>query len=457
MGTTPHYGLNTMGPNAHFSDDGYKYVDADRRLLDVLAYLGAEGHHHTGAAGESGTPVAPTLALSESVGSLPGGTRLYYKVTLVDPSGIESAGSAEAWIDTPDVVAPPAAPSLIVEPGGTLQPGSFYYALSAYFPLQSQETNAPNVASVQVVAGSTNRIRLTFPTLPAGALGFNVYRRRPGELDYFFVETVPSAGGSPVNWIDDGSTDSACDRRRPVTNQTQSTNAVDVSLGGATPALPGEGWTWKVYRTLTNASYVNSFVHHVVEETEEGSGVTALTTVDTGGPAYASQPPTLNVVVGHPAKVLLTDGAEVEGQLPASMVDGAVAAASYHEIVFQFSGPVEPQNGTGCWPCEFPLFTILGVRCTLGRDSVPAVDPVIGDVKVWSGATPSWNSIFTSMGARPRVLAGTQFGERVAPQFADLVEGDVIVADILQAGGGATPTDADLVVTVYGIASGFDA
>lgn len=450
MGVTPRYGLTTMGPGDVFSANGYKFTDSDRRLMEVLAYLGAEGHHHDGVAGTTDMPVAPVVTLDTADGSLPGGTRTYYKITLVDPNGLEGSGSAESYVDTPAALAAPAAPSLLaLSTGGTLQPGTRYYALSAYYPLQTQETTAPNPAPVQIFSGATNSVKVTRPTLPVGATGWNVYRRNPGEIDYFYVVSVLAA---TTFWVDDGSVASACDRRRPQANLTNATNSVLVSLGGATPALPGDGWTWKVYRTLTNASWVNSYLHHVVEETTEGSGITALTHIDTGGSTQFGQPPSATAVINSPSKVLLTGGAEVEGVLPYTNIAGLP-----FQVTFTFSGTVSVQDGAFVWVCEYPTATILGVRCVLGRSRGPASQPVIADIKKWSGsfATPVWTSIFSSTANKPRVLVGSEFGVRVAPQTPGLVEGDALVSDVVQAGGGATPTDANLTVIVYGIAGGF--
>ncbi len=225
-----------------------------------------------------------------------------------------------------------------------------------------------------------------------------------------------------------------------------------MSLGGATPALPAEGWTWKIYRTLTNASYVNSYLHHVVEETFEGSGITAVTHIDTGGSTMVGQPPAAAPAIGSPTKVLLTGGAEVQGLLPLANIDISIPFV----ITFMFSGTLFPQDGLGVWVCDFPEAEILGVRATLGRDSVAAATDVIVDVKKWmaASATPSWTSIFSSNPNRPHVLVGEMFGDRVVPQTIGLVENDALVVDILQAGGGATPTDADMVVNIYMQVSG---
>lgn len=446
MGETPRYHFTTMGAGDAFSANGYKYTDADRRLLEVLAYLGAEGHHHDGAAGDSSTPVAPVLTLDATAGTIPGGARVYYKVTLVDPNGLESAGSPESFVDTPAALAPPAAPSLaVVSTGGTLQPGTRYYALSAYYPLSTQETTAPNIAPVQIFSGATNQVRVTRPTLPVGATGWNIYRREPGEIDYFYVTTQLAA---VTSWLDDGSSASACDRRRPQANGTNATNSVEVCLGGATPVLPGAGWTWKVYRTYANASYVNSFLHHVVEETFEGSGINAICHIDTGFATMAGQPPASAPAIGSPSKVLLTGGAEVEGCLPYANVAGFPFA-----VTFEFAGAVTVHDGTKVWVCEFPTYTILGVRANLGRGSVPAAQAVVGDVKKWTGS--AWASIFTTTPNRPQVAVGATIGTRKVPQSPALVLGDAIVADVLQAGAGATPTDSDLAITVYGIAGGY--
>ncbi len=440
MAGTPHYGLKRLRAGESMAQNSYQFTDADRNLIDALLYVGAEGHHHTGLPATSASPtVAPTLALNSTVGTLPGGARVSYKYTLVSPLGLESAGSPESFVTTPALTAVPAAPTLIVHAttGGTLPAGMYYYALSAYKPVQTAETPATNIAYISVPSGSTNQIRLTYPTLPSGATGWNIYRRKPGESDYHFLVSVASG---PTTYVDDGSVAEDCDRRRPTVNGTSGANKVTITLPAA---LPGVGWTWKVYRTLVTNSYINSLLHHVVEETSEGSGVIVTNYVDTGGGTYSGEPQALSHLIGDAPKVIFTGGAEVTGRLPLANVQ-----AFPFEVTFVFLGPMVAQQGTNVWVCEFTRATIIGVRASLGRGYKPAGVPLVIDVNKGSGVNPTPVTIFTNTSTRPTIAVGDQIGARAVPQVISLLVGDSLTADVITPGGGATPTDRDLTITI---------
>ncbi|MDQ4097073.1 MAG: hypothetical protein M3144_04305, partial [Actinomycetota bacterium] len=345
-GATSHYALLKLRAGENLSTNGYQFTNGDRDLIDALLAVGAELHRHTGAEATNLSPtLAPNLALDTSAGNLPAGARVYYKFSLVDPMGMETAASPEAFVETPAPLAAPAAPSLIAEAGGSLLPGNYYYVLSAYSPSSNQETTAPNPAYTTVV-GTGKRIRLTFPSLPAGAAGWNIYRQKPGQSTYFYLTSV-AAG--PVNWTDSGAVAEDCDRKRPTKNTTRATNRVTVALP---TALPGAGWTWKIYRTLTNANYMNSLFHHVVEETTDGSGIIRTSYVDSGGATSTGSPPARSRVVGSPSKVSLVSGAEVSGRLPVGLVQ-----AFPYVVTFAFVGQQTVIAGTNAWVCEFPAAT----------------------------------------------------------------------------------------------------
>lgn len=444
MGNTDHYGLKRLGAGEAFSDDGYKYTDADRVLIDRLLYLGAEGHRHSGDAAVAPTLGAVALTSSALSGSLPAGTRAYYKYTLVDVNGFESAASVEAYVDTEAAIVEPAAPVLVVNSlGGSLLPGQYFYVLSAYTLVNTNETKALNPSYYTVPAGtSTNTITLNLPTLPGGATGWNIYRKRPGGARYDYLASTTSV----TTYVDNGSVVEDCNRTLPVRNTTNSTNSVTATIG----TVP-VGSTWKLYRTYSAGYYDGSLVHHVVEETSEGSGIVTPSYVDMGLATLAGKPPVASQVVGGPDPVGLQDMAEVEGQLPMAAVSGFPYIAE-----FRVSGALSAATGTAVWVSEFPRASIRGVRASLGRGYAPASQPVIVDVNVGRGANPVMASIFATSGDQPRVLAGSQRGTRVVPTArTELVEGDVLTIDIDQAGGGATPTDRDLIVQLYMWVYGF--
>lgn len=445
MSYTSHYGLRKLRQGDHLSDDSYKFTDADRDIMDLALYLGAEGHHHIGDGAASSAPdEAPNVQLVTTSGTLPAGKRIFYRYTLIDASGAESAPSPEVFIDTPTQVVAPGKPTLdFAATGGTLQPGSYYYVLSAYTGSSTYETAAINPSYLAVTGtATTNTITITLPALPSGASGFNIYRQAPGGPGYFFIASVDmTVATPPTTYVDDGSVAPNCDRTRPTVNTTLQSNSVILSLPGATPSL-APGQSWRIYRTMVVGDYTNSNLATISD---------SVTYTDTGTATGFGQPPATGLAISSPSKILLTDAAETQGRLPLSSV-----SAFPYVLSFALEGDVFPLIGTTVWVCEYPQATIVGVRAALGRDSTPATQDIIVDVNVGAGATPTMTSIFTDQADQPRIVVGAQVGTRVVPTAdAELIEGDVLTIDVDQAGGGGTPTDRDLVVQVYLLAYGW--
>lgn len=437
-----------MSSGDSFADGNYKYTQADRLKIDQGLYLGVEGHTHQGEVVLVDPPGDPlTLAQSATGGTLPSGVRIYYVATFVDADGNESIGNTEAYVDTPDGITEPAAPTASsTTTGGTLEPGSFYYVLSAYQTSTTVETLALYPVLITVPTGtSTNEITLTLPAVPSGATGFNVYRRRPGYSHYYYLDTVDmSVATPPSTYVDDGSVAEDCDRGLPDAASTNATNSVLVTLVNTVPA----DHTWKLYRTYDNTDYSISYLTELVAV---GATPTVPTTyTDAGTAVAAGAPPTSTGSFGSPSKILLTSGREVQGILPAGM------AVYPFEITFFFEGVLEVSQGSTVWVCEFPEAEIICCRASLGRGFVPASDDVIVDVnKGAASATPSFSTIFTTAANRPRVYVNQQIGERATPDVYTLVQGDTLTVDVDQIGGGATPTDRDLTVTVSLLAHGY--
>lgn len=450
---TEHFQLLRMRPGESFSQNDGQFLDADRQTIDRELWFGRV-HHHNGAAAVDATPdTEPSLELSESGGSIPAGTRVYYKFSYVDENGAESGASPEAFVDTPAAVGTPNAPTVVLSTtGGSLLPGTYFYVLSAYTGANTNETRALNYANVSIPTGTTtNLVTLTLPTLPAGADGFNVYRRRPGTTKYFYVGSIDmDVATPPTTFVDDGSLTEDCDRTLPVRNSTNSENSVTVCIPGATPVVP-EGYTWKLYRTYVSADWSVSLLHHVVEETTEGSGIIAPCHEDTGIATEAGSPVSSSQTLPAPSKVDLTDGDEVQGRLPMSQVSGYP-----HEASFLYRGFLQVTEGFAIWMCPFPNFRILSCRAALGKGSAPASQQVIVDVnKGTATATPVYTTIYTTQANRPRVQVGQQIGQPTTPDVIEMVAGESLTVDIDQHGAGATPTDEDLTVTIFGIIYGF--
>lgn len=441
---TPNFAFTALGEGENPTGDDWKFYNHDRYLLDALLNR-ALRHLHDGSAGELLEPsTAPSLELdTTSGGVLPAGRRIFYRYSLVDQYGTESAASPVSYLDLPEPIDTPGAPVNITTQttGGTHLPGTYYYKLSAYVGANTVETRTGDPQIVIIQPGtSTNQIGFNLPTLPTGADGFNVYRKKPGG-DYGYLTSIPAAEVFD-QFVDDNTITDDCLRRLPVTNTTGGSNAVLVTLPGATPTVP-EGYTWKIYRTYDDASWSSTFIVHVVEETTEGSGIITPEYLDLGVGTQAGTP--LEESPQFPVSELIDLTTSVTGELPL----GRVAHIDTPE--FHVEGPVTVAAGVKQWVCEHPVAFVLWARGHLDYGSTPAVDPVTYDVVTHGSAG---DTVLTPIDATvTEIPAGENIGERAAfdptAVGATLFRGESITVDVTQAGGGATPTDSGLSVTVF--------
>lgn len=445
---TRHLALNYLDRGDSVTDEDWKYGTTDRDRLDLAAWLGATAHHHNGEPFSSSAPgIGPYLVLDNSGGTLPAGTSIFYKYSLVDDRGLETLASPETYITTPDAVSAPSAPTFtIIDSGGIILPGAYSYALSAYKDANTLETTAPNVTSVLLPAGVTSyQVQLNLPALPLGASGFNVYRRAPGETSYHYIASVDmEVATPPTEWVDDGTVAGVSTRGLPAANTTNAQNAVQVWLPGATPAVP-EGYTWKIYRTIIPGVYTSSFLHHVVEETTEGSGIIAPNYLDLGYRTASGQPATVEFGLDNPEKIQLTDAEEVQGILPP-------ASIVYRDCVRWFiPGTVVNTIGEEAWTCYYDVALIKCVVISLGKNSLAGGQADIVDILKYDAqiATPVWDTIFTDQAGRPTIPVGDYVSNEAVPDVTALFRGDRLVYNIEQAGNLATPTDEDLWIEVH--------
>lgn len=435
-----HYQLTKLAAGEDFSVNDYAFTRRNIDSIDQKLYLGAEGHHHDGVDSAVSDPVTSLgVELIAGGGNIPGGRTMRYKYTWVDQYGQETAPSPEVTVTTPAPIASPSVPTVAFTTGGTLLPGNYFYALTAWKDANTLETTPGGRAYTSLTFSSANRTAIvTFPSLPSGADGFNIYRRSPGSSKFQFLASVDcSIATPPIDYEDDGTVDEDCNRTVPSRNNTSTSNSIRVSLPGATPVVP-DGLTWKVYRTATINDWDSSLLQWVVEETAENSGIIVTTMLDVGGSTFESSPPIQSEIVGSPEKVILTDMTEVQGTLPPSGI------VSPYTVQFFFEGPLSSSSHNFVWKSPFTVAKIVGVECNLGRSSVPATQDVEVDILMDSGS--GFTSIFGA--TVPTVPVGLNVGTRVVPTVTAMDQDFLLTCDLTQAGGGATPTDEDLVVTV---------
>lgn len=445
---TPHFGLLAIEPGDDPYMDGHKFFAADRDKIDTALWLSLSGHVHDGTSGAAlDAPTdAADLACSTTGGAIAAGTRLWYTYTLVDSaSGQESGAAPVAVIDTPAAIDAPDSPGLAWGgTGGTLARGQYFYVLTAWTDFSTNETAALNAIGI-IISGSTttNRVIISLPDLPFGADGFNIYRRKPGGSRYLYLDSVDmNVATPPSEYVDNGSVTEDSDRSGPSRNTTNNTNSITITY----PSDPvPAGYYWKIYRTTSEGAWTTSFLHSVVEETSEGSGVITVEYTDPGEQTATGQPPSSGFTYSNPEQIVLTDGAHVQGNLPMGMTSFP------YSLTLTQAGTLAVTSGTLVWRCPFPSAEILWCAASLGYGSSPAATDVIVDVHLYDPEGESWQSLWTSNTNRPRVAVGQQFGVEAYPNTGlNLVQRHgALRMGILQAGGGATPTDANLTLTIY--------
>jgi hypothetical protein len=227
MATTARFGLQSFGGRVpgSFRDNGYAYTLSDRQVIDsLLAAL--ESHTHNGG-DRLMDPSPPLLStLVDTAGHLTGGRTYYYKVSYLDQWGLETAASDEVAMTLPAGPPTPSPPTPTASTGGTLKPGSYYYAIAAYVGDSSQQTLASQAVYV-TLTGSMNKITLTFPAADVSADGWVVFRKGPGETQMYCLASVPKAS---TTYADTGAVISDCTKTPATTDTTATSNKITVTL-----------------------------------------------------------------------------------------------------------------------------------------------------------------------------------------------------------------------------------
>lgn len=302
---TVNFGLTRVGPGEQLSKNGYASLDTDRVDLDNILYA-AITHVHNGSDRLADPTSLPTLTVQTTGGELPASTTFFYQVSLVDKYGLETAACPEANVTTGDPLTPPTAANVAIETtGGTCGTGTWAY-LVTFITSSGGETTPSAVNSANITSGSTNRIRLTLPSLPSGASGYNIYRSRPGQNEFYYLDTTSSTTYyDPFNVEDQSITE-------PTENTTNSTNAINVTIPGGT--IPDGCSGWKIYRALDSGGYDgNSLVHFVVEGSTDTSTDITTTWLDTGDVLTQGFPKTTSATITGGS---IVDLSQISGEIP---------------------------------------------------------------------------------------------------------------------------------------------
>lgn len=333
--TTGFYGLQKLGAGDTLNYNDYAFTNQNIDIIDRVLHKLDEAVFG-GVAGIADPDEGPSLELSTSGGVIPGGRTLRYKFTYVDANGNETAASPETSITTTAPVTRPSQPSLTTDATGSLLAGNYFYIVSAYVDVNTAETNGSPAATINIPSGTNNSVTLTLPSLPSGATGFNIFRRGPGETQFYYLDSVDmDVATPPTTYFDDNSVTVNNSRTPSATNLTYATNSIAITLPGATPAVP-DGYTWKLYRTFVSGNYDSSLLEWVVTETSEGSGIINPVAYDYGGRTTIGKPPTVSSITGTTSRIdtLETDVADIQTTLGTNPEGGFASVAARLDAMY---------------------------------------------------------------------------------------------------------------------------
>ena len=302
MAFTDRFGFSRFGPGVggSLNDDGGKFSDSDRVMLDrILAAF--ESHTHSDAAGGVRMP-SPDAALSavyfSTGGTLRGGKTYYYSYTVLDRYGLESAPAPVAEVVAPAPLMTPEAPQVYADGGGSLPPGVYLYGITA-FGLDNKETTLSAPVPVTLLQGDGGaRVALPQTTAVWGPIRYQVWRQSPVSNGW----TRVGIALSNTEFIDDGSVpddNRVCDpaHQPPQVNLTAASGSVKLTVPESVRSflLNSAQWEsrgWRLYRSEVAGTWSGqSLVAEVVATVNDAGGERVFEVTDTGSELMFGTPP----------------------------------------------------------------------------------------------------------------------------------------------------------------------
>jgi hypothetical protein len=280
MGVTSNFGLNKFGSEGRITDEGSKFSNKDRDTIDALLFtLYNHDHKLVNTTPLEGPDQSPGLAAASGSGTLGANTNYFYRISFTDTNGNETLASPASIVKTDaPLTTPPVLDVQTASTGGTLDPGTYKYALS-YYQSSGGETTAPNISTVVAPVGtSTNQNTITLDTLPVGAFGWKIYRKEPGDSEYFFLASITSG----PTYVDDGTTAPDCTKKRPTSNSTNAANSITISIHSLDLPLDSRVVSWRIYRG-TSGSFGERSLIAIQTETTTESGTDLVTAYTDNG------------------------------------------------------------------------------------------------------------------------------------------------------------------------------
>lgn len=406
MVQTSRWGFNKFGGSlgGSISDDDGKFSSTDRDLQDRL-FAFFENHVHDGGSAPVAlaTPAnAPGSSLSNTGGTIARGGTRYYRYTVVDQFGFESAGSPEVAVVLPDSIHITVAPVVVGgnAGGSALAQGTYYYALTGN--TADGETIIGPEAVITIQAGQ-NQAVLTLPALPSGVTSWNLWRMGVTEDGWTKVGATQPAG----TFTDIGYASGAClcdPTTQPPTLDLGPGGTISITITPVSGDLTG-AISWRLYETDTSGVYANASLVAAVVPTVVGDPPPA-SYIDTGTALIIGQPPTTSTTITPSHEVVGGSGGGggadshwnsdtadqtlpvTTGDLLPVYVEGAGLDVVGHDIVVVY----EPSGDSEGDELQFDTSAVYSLFGRIFVDAVTPGDQFLVNMN-WDAGGPS-NSAF---------------------------------------------------------------
>lgn len=391
---TTSLGLAKMLPS---EKPGYEFTYTNMDLLNrLLQFL--MSHRHDGVDGDATTPPSPPTVIEDPTeGLLRSGVTYYYRVSTLNDDLVETQASLSSWVTISGAIDQPDVPvANIVTTGGDLPAGVYQYAVTCWVDTWTKDTTAlPITVDLTTAGGDHQQVELTMPSLPAGADGYNVYRRFPGSTLFTWQASLTGTQTDP--WVDSTLTDPGTYRTLPTADLTGYRKSVQIER-------PAGATQWRIYRSTDDTDWQGTFL----------SDSSASTFLDEGaGTGFGAPPPAFSPYRNPdpliPSEILAFP------QIVAHRAAGAAATGT----LFEWTNPFDPA-------------VVAGVSVSLDAGTTPNTQDLTFDVDRWNGAT--WDTL-----ASFALGMADGFDSWDASTFTDvdLVANDQLRVNVTQVGDGS--------------------
>lgn len=292
--------------------------------LDSILFGAAVSHVHDGALAIDSPEGTIVLSSSPTGGTVVAGT-YYFCVTYIDSRGLESAKSEVVSITVPPSISPPATPTINDDATPTdiqakesgLLGGNYWYRIS--YVKNGGETTPSSPVYVQIPIDDTYECTIHFDsinTVGNSADSIYVYRKTGNTGSYVHLATISTPDTD--SYTDDNSDTPICDKSVATINTTGSYNTITIDWSAL-------NYTLADYVRIYVTTNTDDSATPVADWTATSLLVSTVTMNDatpveeytwTGGNLSIGKPPIISGCYQNPSKILLTGGAEIQGNLP---------------------------------------------------------------------------------------------------------------------------------------------